>query len=67
MARTYKDMRFSAQRSAREIENGRQRKADRQLHTSVSMHFGNQQFRPTRLTATERPWRLAPWRLEGRA
>lgn len=65
MAKTYKDMRFSSEASARRIESARQRKADRRTRTSVSLHFGNDQFRPSQLTKAERPWRLAKWRLEG--
>ncbi len=65
MSKTYKDMRASAEISAKYIAHGRRRKGETRTRTSVSLHFGNDQFRPTRLTATERPWRLASWRLEG--
>lgn len=67
MAKTYKDMRFSAEQSARRIGDARQRKTDRRARTSVSLHYGNDQFRPSQLTKNERPWRLAPWRLAGDA
>lgn len=67
MARTYKDMRLTAEVSARHIAGARQRKQDRRVQQSVALHFGSDQFRPSQLTKSERPWRLAKWRLEGDA
>lgn len=65
MAKTYKDMRFTAERAARRVDSGRQRKYEQRTRSSVALHFGLDQFRPTPLTKNERPARLASWRLEG--
>lgn len=67
MAKTYKDMRLSTERSVRRVEGGRQNKMERRARSAVSLHFGFDKVRPTQLTKGERPWRLAKWRLAGDA
>lgn len=67
MAKTYKDMRVSAERSARRVENGRQNKMERRARSAVSLHFGFDKVRLSPLTKGERPHHLARWRLAGDA
>lgn len=67
MAKTYKDMRLSTERSVRRIEGGRQNKYERRARSAVSLHFGFDKVRLSPLTKGERPHRLARWRLAGDA